>query len=1200
VLEYKETNASPNAQLALQYRCSDSSAACGSLPTSATNLPTSALQPAWNNPTSTVSPLGKVSFSHYDRPWTGDSDYSLVSLTGTNLITSYSYDSYGRLTQEVTPQGNAAATLDVGGNLSGSPDPNYVTSYSYYGAGVTAAPPAGCGGGAVNQLGLLQTKAIHGASVQSVVYDAAGRPLARTNGAGTTCLGYDSGGEGRLVSVTAPGDAAPTTYSYDPAGKALCAFHNNTSDDTVGAVFNRYDEAGRLTSSVDADGAQASYSYDADGNQTSRTTYPNGSSGSFSGCGSEITDPDRTAALQGDGRDAPDSSFGIWQATTNLLTNGGFEGGTGGWAAAGAATLSSDQTTSKFGGGSLEVTTPGSASGEGAQTSTTVALSAATPYSGSLWLNAPSGVQLSFCVQEQPSGTCHSQTVSGNGSWERVSQSFTTAATTTALGLSLTTTATTATSFRVDGAQIEATRIATPYVETDGTTSSRGLGLIQGSAALLDSGQGWVALRIRPEWSTANPPQGGSGFDSIFDWRTDLSHRYSLLWAEPYHEFEWERVLPSGTTATLLTVAISPGVSHTVVISWVDGSGLSLSVDGAAFKTTAMSGSFTPSLPIFTIGGNPRGTTPFDGEVLWAAAGSGSLGNADAATLNNFGDTDPATSQLPGSPSFGWAADTYSYQPATGPGGYTTGYGYNDADQLTSETDPNHKSYGFGYDTRGNLTTTQYPNSTYSLGQYDAAGWLTAVCNHHGTAPVSPPASGCPSDDTNPLADTSYTYDQEGQKTQETRTSGTITTAISYGYDGLGRLATVSGAPSGTPGTYCYDLDSDRTKTYSSSTAGCTDANPSATYTYTPGSSTPIDALTSQTGPSRSFTYNSDGEMTGRGTDTLGWDSLGRLHTTTVSGTTTTYSYDPTGTLKTRSTTSPSTTTNYLLGDLYETDPTGTITSSYQDGPAGDLASYTGPPTGTPTYLYYDGHGNLTAEADPTGTQTANHTYDPFGAPLDTAPLNSTLHRYLGEWDKQYDTSNNLILMGARPYDPTLGRFLSIDPIDGGSLNTYDYADQDPINNYDLDGTTPWGPCNAYGSRGQASCMATARGDWCNGGNARDFAACYPNGPASLDFNIIAATPFGGISIGAQVGTGGVRSYIGDAIGVSVGASVTYSNHPVEDASASVVFSGCSVAIACGSINDRGDRGVGVGVGLRAGAAVEIRHTFSTKKKKKR
>jgi hypothetical protein len=42
--------------------------------------------------------------------------------------------------------------------------------------------------------------------------------------------------------------------------------------------------------------------------------------------------------------------------------------------------------------------------------------------------------------------------------------------------------------------------------------------------------------------------------------------------------------------------------------------------------------------------------------------------------------------------------------------------------------------------------------------------------------------------------------------------------------------------------------------------------------------------------------------------------------------------------------------------------------------------------------------------------------------------------------------------MGARPYDPSLGRFHAIDPIEGGSLNNYDYAGRDPIGKYDLTG----------------------------------------------------------------------------------------------------------------------------------------------------
>jgi RHS repeat-associated protein len=146
--------------------------------------------------------------------------------------------------------------------------------------------------------------------------------------------------------------------------------------------------------------------------------------------------------------------------------------------------------------------------------------------------------------------------------------------------------------------------------------------------------------------------------------------------------------------------------------------------------------------------------------------------------------------------------------------------------------------------------------------------------------------------------------------------------------------------------------------------------------------------------------------------------------------------------------------TNYLLDGFYEKPPSGPLSLADVSGPAGDLAHYAGAAISTQPvgFLYYSGHGDLAAEASLAGTRTADFSYDPFGAPLQAPPENATSERWTGRFDKKLDSVTSLIEMGARPYDPALGRFLAVDPVDGGSLNGYEYAGQDPINEYDLDG----------------------------------------------------------------------------------------------------------------------------------------------------
>lgn len=114
--------------------------------------------------------------------------------------------------------------------------------------------------------------------------------------------------------------------------------------------------------------------------------------------------------------------------------------------------------------------------------------------------------------------------------------------------------------------------------------------------------------------------------------------------------------------------------------------------------------------------------------------------------------------------------------------------------------------------------------------------------------------------------------------------------------------------------------------------------------------------------------------------------------------------------------------------------------------------------TKTATWNYSNIHGDVVATADAAGVKVGStFMYDAYGQQLNGVPDSQTGNMdngWLGTAQRglEHEGSLSTIEMGSRQYVPALGRFLEVDPIEGGSANDYDYVDGDPINGSDLAG----------------------------------------------------------------------------------------------------------------------------------------------------
>ncbi|MFI7383722.1 RHS repeat-associated core domain-containing protein [Streptomyces sp. NPDC049813] len=274
--------------------------------------------------------------------------------------------------------------------------------------------------------------------------------------------------------------------------------------------------------------------------------------------------------------------------------------------------------------------------------------------------------------------------------------------------------------------------------------------------------------------------------------------------------------------------------------------------------------------------------------------------------------------------------------------GTTTTYTYDNRDRIKTQT-AGSSTATFTYDGDGNLKTRATPAGTSTF-TYDEQ-------NRERTRALP----GTPA--------TSITYDATGNVATAVDAAGTVT----YGYDDANELTSVT-EPGGAKTTFAYDNNGDRTKT---TFPGGT------TQSVTSDDSSRPTKIEAKSGSTTLSTVSYDYANSGKDTD--------KVRKRTTDGAALAYTYDTLGRLtKAVETKSGSTTAGWAYCYDKAGNRTGrssgtSLPSSCDDAQqkavyddAGELTSYNGNDAFT-----YDGAGNETAAASPTGTRTAE-SWTPF------------------------------------------------------------------------------------------------------------------------------------------------------------------------------------------------------------------------------
>lgn len=449
--------------------------------------------------------------------------------------------------------------------------------------------------------------------------------------------------------------------------------------------------------------------------------------------------------------------------------------------------------------------------------------------------------------------------------------------------------------------------------------------------------------------------------------------------------------------------------------------------------------------------------------------------------------------------------------------GRTESYTYDGAGLLVERSGGRGIRTAYVFDANHNLTNVTYSDSTPAVSYlYDNADRVVSRTDGAGTFAYTYDAGSHMTSLDGPWAtDTiSLSYDNLGRRTAMQLQGAE---AVSYGYDALSRLTTVAAAirqfsytypatatpfpirltrPNGAYSDYTTDSVNRLTSTTTKNNAAVVIASNSFPYTTTDERAVEttnepspaalatnlvtfdynkVNQLTSSTTPTRLYSFDGDGNMTGGYTPagypfTAVYDAENRLKSIDYTDTTAhriDYYYSGDNFLARQVVDGVETRFVRFAGlTIQERNSANAATRSllWSPGKSGGVAGLLEMGQGGSQYYpFYDGRGNVRGLLDSGQATVASYRYDPFGLLLSKS---GTVDQPYSFSTKPYDDKTGLSYFGYRFYSTVLQRWLNRDPIGvRGGLNLYAYVANNPNRFVD-----PWGlaPGDPFASADEA------------------------------------------------------------------------------------------------------------------------------------